>query len=68
MENVKMTDIPKENAFDPDGWYELHYLAFRWKYTGGTKNLEKALRAAGATVKTIGKGIKLVNLKPLCDS
>lgn len=60
-----MTEIPKENAFDPQKWYELKYLAFRWNITPA--NLEKALVKAGAEVEPIAKGNKLVRLRNLGD-
>lgn len=60
-------DLSDGEGLDPDRVYELEYLAFRWRYKGGTDNLEKNLMREGAQIKTVGKGTKLVRLKHLWD-
>ena len=58
-------DVSDGEGLDPDRVYELTYLAFRWRYEGGTANLEKNLKRHGAQIVDVGKGTKLVRLKHL---
>ena len=60
-----MTDSPKESGFDPEKWYPLSYLAYKWGYEKGTKSLEESLKKAGATVVPVGRKVRLVLLKSL---
>lgn len=63
-----MTSEESAASFDPERLYELKELADRWNYSGGVKNLEKALREAGANVVCLGgKGIKLVRFREMFD-
>jgi len=55
-----MTEIPRDNSFNPNHLYDLGFLAYKWGYKGDLKNLRKSLTDEGATIYNVGKGRYLV--------